>query len=306
MYELHVGAGFRRLGWPLEWLPDAGERRPEMIVAPKTAQAVSVECKKRDRSDGFEQDASQFWHSLQFKLRKTMQAATLNFAVRITAEQFRLGDVDGVVSDTVDTLKSREVGAMTTSTGYRVEFTKLAESGESIPSDVFNLFPRGVYGVNLGQVYPQQVRVPRFPGDPVSEGMVVDPVVLRLELVDDRQRRVKGVLRILKSGAKQLLVGMPGVIYIDVSLGTLDRESVEFDSIAEAVRSRLEHTHTRVSAVVLTAIEPTRTMNGVPVWWIRTEVIEQPRPQHPLPGDIRLPGSVAGGQWIPGEWFLVG
>ena len=46
--------------------------------------------------------------------------------------------------------------------------------------------------------------MPRTGGDRFSEGPVLNPQVVRLELVDDPERRVKGVLRNLKVAAQQV------------------------------------------------------------------------------------------------------
>jgi hypothetical protein len=97
IYELRIGAGFARLGMQVQWTSAADSgRRPEFVVNPSSAVPVSVECKKRDVQDGYEKDANRFFQHFQFLLRQRMEAQSLNYAMKLTAEQFKLGDVEGV------------------------------------------------------------------------------------------------------------------------------------------------------------------------------------------------------------------
>ncbi len=305
MYELRIAAGFARVGSSIRWVPDTGAKRPEMLVNPEGPDSISVECKKRDASDGYEKEAEQFWMHFQHALRRRMGTLHLNHAVKVSAQRFRFGDVDRIVKEVIEALGSSPAGSITTSGGYQVEYLSLAGHGESISGELFNLFPRGVYGMNISQIDRGQLRRPRFAGDRAFEGPALNPKILRLELEDNPERRVRGVLRNLKAASRQVQAGMPSVVYIDLNLGTYVRETAEFDAIVSKVRAELARTHTRISAVVLTALEPTRTRDQVPVWWVRTEMIEQTRSQHPLPRGLRLPGSDSAGQWIPGECHTV-
>lgn len=306
MYELHIGAGFVRLGHEIRWLPDRGEKRPEMIVDTDSLTALSVECKKRDAADGYEQAASQFWNHFQHALRQRMDDSMLNLWAKVTSSGFALGDVDRVVKAAVTAMCSNDGGSIEVMDGrYKVDYVRLAAPGGSIPSELLEIFPRQVYGVNAGMVTPSQVRKPRYPGDAFATGPIKDPKVLRLELVDDPAHRITGVLRNLKSASKQVLLGLPGIVYIDANLGNYQRETAEFDGIVARVRDEMQKAHTRISAVVLTDIYPSRTMDSKLRWWVRSEFIPQSRPQYPLPASLRFPGDESGSRWIRGEWFVV-
>src|SRR6266542_827582 len=227
-----------------------------MVVDPDSADAVSVECKKRDRRDGYEKNAGRFWEHFQYAMRLRMEEDGLNYWAKVVAEDFRLGDVDLIVKQAIELLRSNESGSTPLGEGrYELEFLRLADRGGSIPSDVFALIPRGVYGINHGEVDSGDLRAPRFEGDSFSEGLVTNPRAIRLELPDDPTRRIRGVLRNLKTAAQQLLLGMPGLVYIDLSFGSWEPEASDFESIANAVAAELGRGHRRVSAVILLAIE---------------------------------------------------
>jgi len=303
VHELRVAAGLARLGHQISWLPDEGKKRPEMVVDPDSADAVSVECKKRDRRDGYEKNAGRFWEHFQYAMRLRMEEDGLNYWAKVVAEDFRLGDVDLIVKQAIELLRSNESGSTPLGEGrYELEFLRLADRGGSIPSDVFALIPRGVYGINHGEVDSGDLRVPRFEGDSFSEGLVTNPRAIRLELPDDPTRRIRGVLRNLKTAAQQLLLGMPGLVYIDLSFGSWEPEASDFESIANAVAAELGRGHRRVSAVILLAIEPTRLADGFPGWWIRTELIRHPNPLYPLSAKLPIPGDESS-KWVPGQWM---
>jgi hypothetical protein len=274
-----------------------------MIVNPGALSSVSIECKQRDALDGYEQAASQFWKHLHLPLRQRMTQSQLNYWVKVTAREYRLGDVDRVVKEAVALMRSVESGSATVmGNRYQIDCLRLAEPGGAIPSAFFGLLPRGVFGVNEGTADRSQVRTPRFAGDEFARGPVTDPIALRLELIDDLERRVRGVLRNLKNAAKQVRLGLPSVVYIDVNLGSYERESAEFENMVAAVAAQLQAAHTRVSAVVLVAAAPTRSLDDVTGWWIHTRVLPQPRPQYSLPANLVLPGDGPGSRWLHGRW----
>jgi hypothetical protein len=303
VHELRIAAGLTRLGHRVSWLPDEGTKRPEMLVDPDTSHAISVECKKRDRRDGYEADAERFWGHFQDSMRRRMEEEGLNYWVKVTANEFRLRDVDLIVRQAVDALRANEAGTASLGGGhYQLHFLRLSDPGRSIPGEVLALIPRGVFGVNHGEVDRSDWIIPRSRDDAFSRGPVTNPKAIRLELPDDPSRRIRGVLRNLKTAAKQLLSNAPGLVYIDLSFRDYDQESSDFESVGSAVTSALERAHRRATAVVLSAIEPTNLMDGLSGWWVRTELIGHSNPLHPFPASHGIPGDESS-RWLPGQWF---
>jgi len=303
IHELRIAAGLNRLGHRITWLSDEGAKRPELIVDADSDSAISVECKKRDRNDGYEAQADKFWNHFQYGLRQPMDEGGLNFWVKLTAREFRLRDVDLIVRQTLEELHSNDHGSALLSNGrYHLEYLRLADAHGSLPSEILALIPRGVYGVNHGEVNASDVTIPTREGGAFSRGPVMNPRAIRLELTDDPNRRIRGVLRSLKTAARQLLPDLPGVVYIDLSFRSYDEETSDFDSVVEAVTSELKRAHRRASAVVLTAIEPTRLMDGFPVWSVRTALIRHPDALNPLPEPSDIPGEESS-RWLPGQWL---
>lgn len=306
MYELHIGAGLARLDHDLSWLPDKGQKRPELIVNHHSEDALSVECKKRDPQDGYEQSADQFWKHFYYDMQKRMDDDRLNYWVKVTAQEFRLGDVDRIVKEAASAMRSNPAGSTAVPDNrYQIDYLRLADPGGSIPSGILSLFPRGIYGANGGRGPRNQMRVPRFLRDPFFPDTITDPKALRLELIDDPTRRIRGILRNLKNASRQVRLGLSSIVYIDTNLGLPGRASDEFDEIAVAVGKDLQKAHTRVSAVILTDIRPSWSSDGRLGWWVQAKFIPQPRPQHPLPTEIRVPGDESGSRWFPGTWFPI-
>lgn len=303
MYELMVAAGFASSGHLLTWLPDRGSKRPEMLVGPEATPVLSVECKKRDAEDGYEKEASRFWAHFQHELLPAMGERHLNYAVRVSGPNFRMGDYRRCVQEALAAMEGSSSGRAELLSGrYQIEFARLAEEGGSIPSEVIDLFPRGVYGINAGEVPPDRLSLPRIPGDRFAEGAVLNPRVVRLALNDDPDRRVKGVLRNLKAAAQQVTRDLPGLAYIDVNLEDPDREEAEFEGIVAAVNAALRGAYTRLSGVVLTSIRPATTVDDQLCWWAHTEFITQERAVNPIPVGFRFPGDNGAHQWFPGNW----
>lgn len=303
MYELHIAAGFKRLGHTLSWLPDRGQKRPEMIVSVRPSFSISVECKRRDSRDGYRAEADRFWKHFQYRLRKRMDEVQLNYWVKISAAEFRLGEVDRVVKASIEAMSLSANGSVDLMSGkYRLDFARLADPGGSVPCEIFALFPRGVFGLNVGESQRYQLTIPRNPGDNFAQGPVTNPKLLRLELMDNSSRRIEGVLRNLRNSSKQVRLGLPSLVYVETSLDNYEKECAEFEGMVSAVKSELDKAHTRVSAVVLTSIYPSFSMDGYLAWRVRAEFISQPRPKHPLPPDLQFPGDPRGSRWIPGNW----
>lgn len=67
------------------------------------------------------------------------------------------------------------------------------------------------------------------------------------------------------------------------SLRQWEKSSEEFQNFVEAVRSELAQRHKQISAVVITNIYPSLSLDEYLGWRIRTELIEQPKPLMRLP-----------------------
>lgn len=291
-YELRIAAGFRRLGYPVEWIPPSTQPRPEFIVFVKDSSSISVECKKRDKYDGYEEDGARFWRHLQYSLTIKLEEASLNYWVKVTGRIFHLQDIDTLVSEIISELQSKEQGQFESKAGhYRIEYTKLADPDKSISMDIVNMFPRGVFGINMGKQKRNQI----------MKGPVINPKLLRLEVVDDPEHRVKGILRNLDTAAHQVIRGIPNLVYIDTNIPEYEKEQQEFGNFVEAIKSEVVHRHRQISAVIVTNIYPALTLDEYLGWRVRTELIEHPDPLVKLPQDILFPGDALGTQWLPGE-----
>lgn len=293
-YELRIAAGFRCLGHSLVWCPPMKLPHPEFLVLAIDSNVLSVECKKRDASDGYEKEAARFWKHLQYALRKKMEEASLNYWVKISGRDFLLQDIEPLVTEIVSTIKLNKLGQFDSTLGrYHIEYVWIIEHGGSISMEVVNMFPRGVYGINAGRQKRSQV----------MSGPLTDPKLLRMEFIDFPESRIRGIVRNLKLAAKQVIKGLPNLVYIDVNIGNYEQEQIEFDNMAAAVATELKDRHRQICAVVLTSIFPSLSLDNYLGWRIRTKLIPQPSPIISLPNNILFPGDEIGTRWLPGEMF---
>lgn len=294
-YELRIAAGFCRLGHQVKWVTPSPQPHPEFIVFLKDSSSLSVECKKRDEYDGYQEDGAKFWKHFGYSLRVQMKRASLNYWVKVTGRSFHLQDIDTLVPEIISELQSNEQGQFESKAGhYWIEYIKLADPGEAISMDIVNMFPEGVFGMNMGKKNRNQI----------IESPLTDPKLLRLEVVDDPEHRVKGILRNLDTAAHQVIEGSPNLVYIDINIPKYKEEQQEFDNFIEAIKSELVHRHRRISAVVVTNIYLALTLDAYLVWRVRTELIEHPDPLAPLPQGLIFPGDTTGTQWFPGKPFM--
>lgn len=298
-YELRIAAGFCRLGYRVAWVLTSNQPHPEFLVFLNDSSSLSVECKKRDKSDGYEQEGANFWEHFQYKLRVKMKEVSLNYWVKITGRKFKLTDISGLVDEIILKIQSSECGHFDSQLGrYSIEYTKLVDPGESISMDIVNMFPRGVFGINMGEQQRDQLMV----------GLLKDPKLLRLEVIDDLEHRVKGILRNLKNAAHQVIQGIPNLVYLDINIPNYEEEQKEFGDFIQVVESELAIRHRQISAVIITNIYPALSLNKYLGWRIRTELIEHPKPLVKLPEGMNFPGDNLGTQWMLGEpslrvWF---
>lgn len=292
-YELRIAAGFRRLGhWPC-WVPPMHQPHPEFLVLSTKSQIISVECKKRDARDGYQNEGKRFWEHFQYQLRHSMAADSLNYWVKISGREFRIADVDGLVREIVPQIKTEIQGQFYSGNGrYQIEYMKLTEPGESIPMEIVNLFPKEHFGINGGTQRANQIMI----------GPLQDPKLLRLEILDDPAHRIKGLLRNLKSAARQIPSGLQNLVYIDINIDDYEQEQVEFDEMAEAIQKQLYEAHKKVSAVVLTNIYPALSLDEKLGWRVRTMLIRHSKPSVKLSNSLSFPGDEVGSHWLRGTW----
>ncbi len=294
-YELSIAAGFYRLGYIIGWIPPIEVHHPEFVVSIGNSGLLAVECKKRDARDGYEQEAERFWHHLQFFLIKKMKAESLNYWVKVTGREFSLKDIEHLSEEIIAVIKAEKDGQFDSDSGcYHIEYTCLTELGGSIPMDVVNMFPRGVYGINVGKQKKGQI----------MSGPYTDPKLLRLEFIDDPGNRIKGLLRNLNTASKQVIRGNLNLIFIDVNISDYEKEQAEFDNMKKAIMAELDIRHRHVSAVVLTDIYPSISLNESYGWRVRTELLIQPKPIVSLPDNLRFPGDLADTHWLFGDMFV--
>lgn len=294
-YELSIAAGFSRLRYPLVWCPPIDTPHPEFLVSTSTAGLLAVECKKRDASDGYEKEAGRFWHHLQYPLRKKMQAESLNYWVKVSGRELLLKDIEHLTDEIITAIKVNKDGQFDSDTGrYHIEYTWLVEPGGSIPMEVVNLFPRGLYGINIMKQQRSQI----------MSGPATNPKLLRLEFIDDQGQRIKGLLRNLNVASKQVIKGILNLIYIDVNISDWEQEQAEFENMKQAILGELNIRHRHVSAVVLTDIYPSISADDNYGWRVRTELIAQPKPTVRLPDSLRFPGDSADSHWLSGDIYI--
>ena len=135
-------------------------------------------------------------------------------------------------------------------------------------------------------------------------GPATDPKLLRLEFIDDQGQRIKGLLRNLNDASKQVIKGIPNLIYIDVNISDWEQEQAEFENMKQAILGELNIRHRHVSAVVLTDIYPTISADDNYGWRVRTELIAQPKPTAELPDKLRFPGDATDSHWLSGDMYV--
>jgi len=293
-YELSIAAGFSRLGYPLVWCHPIDEPHPEFHVVTGNFGLLAVECKKRDASDGYGKEAGRFWKHLQHPLRKKMQAEYLNYWVKVSGRELLLKDIEHLTDEIITAIKAEKNGQFDSDTGrYHIEFAWLVEPKGSIPMEVVNMFPRGRYGINIMKQQRSQI----------MSGPATDPKLLRLEFIDDQRQRIKGLLRNLNNASKQVIKGLLNLIYIDINISHYEQEQAEFENMKQAILAELEIRHRHVSAVVLTDIYPSRSLDEAYGWRVRTELIAQPKPTVGLPDGLKFPGDLVDTLWLSGDIY---
>jgi len=294
-YELSIAAGFRRLGYPLVWCPSIEAPHSEFFVIAGTIALLAVECKKRDAGDGYEKEAGRFWKHLQHPLGKKMQAESLNYWVKVSGREFLLKDIEHLTYEIITVIKANKNGQFDSDTGrYHIEYTWLVEPGGSIPMEVINMFPRGVYGINIMKQQRNQI----------MSGPATDPKLIRLEFIDDPRQRIRGLLRNLNYASKQVIKGIVNLIYIDVNISKWEQEQSEFEDMKRAILAELNIRHRQVSAVVLTDVYPSISVDESYGWRVRTELIAQPKPIVRLPESLRFPGDLVNSHWLSGDMYV--
>jgi hypothetical protein len=297
IYELMIAAGFQRLGHVLKWNTSTHAKQSEFIVHTSRSKAISIECKKRDPKDGYEKKASAFWHQLQHDMIKLMNEERLNYWVKISGRDFDTRDIKTLSSLVVSEMRNNENGRTEDVLGrYGVEFLRLVEDGGSITAEVRDLFPRKLFGLNVGSYPRDQVKEGTHPQD--MPGPITNPKILRMEITDDPLHRLKGITRNLKDASKQLIEGQPNLVYLDVSFDSYEAELDEFDSILSAVSDTLARRHKQISVVVLTAIYPSLSLDGVVVWRIRMDNILNTKASNPVPKEFKFLGGDEV-DWLP-------
>jgi hypothetical protein len=292
-YELRIAAGFHRLGYDLLWNFPGHQPHPEFIALKNKLRILSVECKKRDVIDGYEKKGAKFWEHLQYHLREKLEKASLNYWIKVSGREFLLKDVQPLVSEIIQMAQSKDFGQFDSVIGrYHIDYMKLAEPGESIPLEYVNMFYRGEFGINLGKQKRAQI----------GKGPLKNPRLLRFEILDDPEHRVIGVLRNLKTAAKQVVPGLPNLVYIDVNIPDYQREQAEFKVIVDAVKQELSTRHRQVSDVILTNIYVSTSLDGFFGLRVRTELITHPEPTISLPLGISFPGDKLGTPWLCGTF----
>ena len=217
---------------------------------------------------------------------------SLNYWVKLTSRDFHLSDNTPLIRQIITFMKENDFGHFQYMNGkYSVQYQKLAEPGSSIDTDVVNMYPRGEYGINAGQ----------YQKDKVMVGPLYDPKLIRMELVDDPEHRVEGVKRNLKTASKQFLPGLPNIVFIDINLPDYNQEQEELPGMVEAITAELRNEHKKVSAVVITNIYPTLSLDNFVGWRVLTETILHPAPIHAVPDFLPFPGDVNDTIWIPGN-----
>lgn len=293
-YELRIAAGFRRLGHALEWCPPMKQHHPEFLVLVGGPSILSVECKKRDASDGYAKKAEKFWKHFQYVLQKKMEQESLNYWVKLSGQDFLLQDIESLVTEIVSTIKVSKFGQFDSALGrYHIEYVWIVKTGGSLSMEVVKMFPRGMFGINMGRQKRNQVMT----------GPMTDPKLLRMEIIDDPENRVRGIIRNIKIAAKQVIRGLPNLVYIDVNIGDYNQEQREFDNMVAAVAGELRSRHRQISAVVLTNIFPSLSLDNYLGWYVRTRLIPQPLPIVNLPDNLLFPGNAADTRWFPGRVF---
>ncbi|MCJ7515378.1 MAG: hypothetical protein MUO89_05365 [Dehalococcoidia bacterium] len=293
-YELRIAAGFHRLGHFLYWFPAAHQQHPEFLILSSMTNVFSVECKKRDASDGYEQEASVFWKHLQYDLSHKMEDLLLNYWIKVSGREFCLPDVKLLVSEIMSQIPTNNCGEFDSlNQRYHIEYLKIAEPDQSIPMELVNMFPRGAFGLNAGEQ----------PRDQIMKGPLRNPKLLRLEVIDDPEHRIKGILRNLKVAAKQVVKGLPSLVYLDINIDNYEQEKTEFDHIADVIRKELNVRYRNVSVVVLTNIYPCLSMNEHLLWRVSSELIVNPKQNLHLPKGLCFPGDEAGTHWLAGTWL---
>ncbi|MGV0159884.1 hypothetical protein ACRU3B_10650 [Mycobacterium colombiense] len=267
IHEIRVAAEYVNLGRRVFFIPEAGTQTPDLLVD----DCVEVECKHK--SGVSPQDKARFeeYRVLLRKLRAVFPEHVPHSALFLEA-MFQVEPSRGLIDSIVAAARS----------GLREpQASKYSQKADGLFVAHFEVLPAGSGPIGL--------MLPRGPSkfdQRSSQGVALDTngTLGRLIRVDVgcevRQDRVKGLVRSVRSAARQFSGRYPAIVSVDVSAVAAKGEGEALAHLEEDIREALR-SHTTISRVELSTTQFVGAA-AEQVYYTSIQTIDNPNARFPI------------------------
>lgn len=295
-FEVLVAAAYARYGCSV--VPNFGTPGPDFEIVTASGTQVWVECKRKDSVTQLEEKMQRYRGKVDSDLISAMRKDDLSFHVNFhVLEDPSSVDPDELIRATLQLCRSKEWGTESFDDSLRIEVVKLAEPGAAVPEDVLQMFLSERLAMRISQVAVRDgVLKPESRQNPIQVQWIVPT---------DAAGRARGLENSLRQAASQLPRSGPAIVYIDLNAREYTEALEELDRANRDVSRLLAGQHKRVNYVVLSAIFPTSTSDGIEGWSVNTMLFRQRNPRSELPKEIPVLGATPHFErcWFVGEWL---
>lgn len=295
-FELLVAAAHARHGCEIH--PNLGSAGSDLIVKAGSSDQTWVECKRKDTRTELETRMVNYRRDVDDRLVRGLQDEKLCYHINFhVLDDPSAIDASDLIRLAISLCKTRDMGSEVISDRIRIEVLKLAEPGTELPAEVLNMLLTQRAGMRSGQAHV-------IDGQP-DLNRRVDPVQVQWYLPKDVTGRAKSIETTIHEAASQIPQSGPGIVYIDVSSNDYYKTQESLAELDPVVEEALSRHYTRLNYVVLTAICPSSTSDGIEGWSFETLLVEQRRPRTHLPDKMPVLGRTPHFErcWIVGPWL---
>lgn len=291
-YELLAASGYRRYG--LRLTPNLARQGPDLVITSQSGDKVWVECKRKDSKTSLEDRMARYRHLVDQPLMDQMKEDGLycHINFRLLDDPTEI-DPQDLVRQVIELCRGRDLASELLFDRIELSIVKLAED---VPEDILNSFITERTIMRSSSVAVKDGEL-----DPSVRSK---PIQIQWIIPDDQAGKIRGIENSLREAASQIPQEGPSIVYIDINSHDYFEIHGLLPILSEHVESLLRRTFRRVNYVVLTAVWPALTLNGIEGWGLDLHVVEQPKPRSALPTGIPLLGVTPDFEqlWIHGIW----
>jgi len=292
-YELAIAAGYKRMGYGIEFLPRTPERRTgEFYVVDRLfGQKVLVECKKKDMASAQQSQIDNWWQEFQHLMTRQLKAEKKSYgiAIHIPLDPSR-NETSRAAQEIMKKILANHEGDLVVVDGkYQVTVQKFADiGGQTLYRVVENFGSEADFNVSTMKQDKRFWPIGDGLPDRVSEAVKI----CAYSPSDFLDERSDSIMTTLKSAYGQLESDKPNIVYIDYNIALMreDRSRQLLSQLYPLITKKLERDYSKVSAVVLTNLKIFGDAQTVG-FHANEECIINPQALIGLPIDFRVYGS---------------